>query len=269
MQNLVEALRNQNLLLFVGAGVSKNLGLPTWGGLIDQMANDLGYDRDVFESLGDYLTLAEYYQSVKSSIGPLRSWMDRTFHDSAIKIEVSTIHRLIVEMSCPLVYTTNYDSWLEQAFRLYNRPYTKIVNVGDFAGIREGITQIVKFHGDFEDDSSIVLTETSYFNRLGFESPLDIKLRADLLGRSILFIGYSLTDINIRYLLYKLNQLWECYPDPEVKPKSYIFLNRPNPVQEEVLLKRGIIPIVSESDDPGDGLEWLLKELIYKAYGKQ
>lgn len=39
-------------------------------------------------------------------------------------------------------------------------------------------------------------------------SPLDIKLRADALGKSILFIGYSLTDINIRYLLYKLHIQW-------------------------------------------------------------
>jgi len=34
------------------------------------------------------------------------------------------------------------------------------------------------------------------FDRLYFSSPLDIKLRTDALGRSILFIGYSLSDVN-------------------------------------------------------------------------
>ena len=65
-------------------------------------------------------------------------------------------------------------------------------------------TQVVKLHGTFDDDGSLVLTETSYFDRLEFESPIDIKMRADILGKTLLFIGYSLSDINIRYMLYKL-----------------------------------------------------------------
>ncbi len=51
-------------------------------------------------------------------------------------------------------------------------------------------------------DASIVLGESSYFRRLDLESPLDIKLRADLPGRTVMFIGYSLADVNIRYLFY-------------------------------------------------------------------
>jgi hypothetical protein len=47
-----------------------------------------------------------------------------------------------------------------------------------------------------------VLTETDFLNRLSFDSPLDIKLHADALGRTVLFIGYSMTDPNIRLLLH-------------------------------------------------------------------
>src|SRR5204862_304382 len=81
-----------------------------------------------------------------------------------------------------IVYTTNYDRWLEAAFEHHGRPYAKIVSVADLPGIRPDVTQIVKFHGDFADEASIVLDESSYFRRLDFESPLDIKLRADALG---------------------------------------------------------------------------------------
>ena len=57
---------------------------------------------------------------------------------------------------------------------------------------------------------------------------LDIKLRSDMLGKTILYIGYSLEDINMRFLLYKLSKIWEKYKD--IRPASYIFLTKPNEV---------------------------------------
>jgi hypothetical protein len=164
-------------------------------------------------------------------------------------------------LSFPIIYTTNYDHWLEIAHRRRKVDFVKVASVGHIAQIREGVRQIVKFHGDFDEDDTLVLTETSYFERLGFESPLDIKLRSDSLGKAILFIGYSLSDINIRYLLYKLHKIWRDSAYASARPKSYIFLSKPNPVQEAILRNRGIEPIVSAHDDAKQGLIDFLKEL--------
>lgn len=268
MHDLIQAIREQKAMLFVGAGLSKNLGLPTFDELINHLAEELGFDPQVFHLSGDYLSLAEYYRIKKGSLGSLRSWMDRTWHDSKIDIKQSEIHKSIVQLKFPIIYTTNYDRWLEKSFEAYDIKFSKITNVADIAKIRNGATQIVKLHGDFDDDASIVLTESSYFDRLNFESPLDIKLRADTLGRTILFIGYSLTDINIRYLLYRLHKQWQS-PDVEyARPRSYVFLSRPNLIQEEVLKARGIEPIISSEDDPRQGLESFLKDLLNEAYGQ-
>ncbi|MCD8493636.1 MAG: SIR2 family protein, partial [Geovibrio sp.] len=79
---------------------------------------------------------------------------------------------------------------------------TKIASVSDMTQIKDGVTQIVKFHGDFDNDDSLVLDESSYYERLEFETPLDIKLRSDVLGKSVLFIGYSLADVNLRFLFF-------------------------------------------------------------------
>lgn len=228
---LVQAVRTRQAILFVGAGVSRQLGLPSWRELVGEMARQLDYDPAVFESQGDgYLQLAEYYKIKKTSMGSLRSWMDRTWHTDESKVNGSLIHRAILGLKCPLIYTTNYDRWLEIAFERNKKEFVKIANVGDFTKVRDGVTQIVKLHGDLEDDASLVLTETSYFERLAFESPLDIKLRSDTIGKSILFIGYSLSDTNIRYLLYKLHRLWSESVFVAARPKSYIFLARPNPI---------------------------------------
>ncbi len=264
MLELQNAIKNRDIILFIGAGVSMNLKLPSWNDLINHIAKELDFDSEVFSGFGDYLELAEYYEINKSSIGPLRSWMDTNWHDSSIKIEDSIIHKKIVDLDVPIIYTTNYDRWIEKAYQFYNKPFKKISNVSDLVGIKRDETQIIKFHGDFDDDNSIVLTESSYFDRLNFESPLDIKFRSDILGKSILFIGYSLSDINLRFLFYKLNKLWESTLVSDNRPKSYIFLGRPNPIKETVLKKRGIEAIISESDDINKGLEIFLDKLTSK-----
>lgn len=104
---------------------------------------------------------------------------------------------------------------------------------------------------------------------MNFESPLDIKLRSDVLGKTVLFLGYSLSDINIRYLLYRLQKQWEKEGNHKSRPKSYIFLARPNIVQEEILRARGVVPIIAETDDPKSSLQKFLAELLQEAYGKK
>jgi hypothetical protein len=267
IEPLVDALRSHQVILFMGAGVSMNLGLPSWTQLIAEMGKRLEFDPLVFEGHGSFLELAEYYQIKKTSLGSLRSWMDRTWHQNEERLDASDVHQAIVDLRCPIMYTTNYDRWLEIAFDRRGERYVKIANVGDFTRISDGVRQIVKLHGDFEDDASLVLTETSYFERLSFESPLDIKLRSDSIGRTILFIGYSLSDINVRYLLYKLHCMWSNSAYSASRPKSYMFLTRPNPVQEAILDKRGILPVVSEHDDPTKGLSAFLKQLVHEAFG--
>ena len=253
MRGLVESIQDKNAILFVGAGVSMNLGLPSWNSLLDYIAKELEYEPEVFKSFGNALTLAEYYKIKKGDIGPLRSWMDRNWHSDDIKIENSRIHKLILDLDFPIIYTTNYDS--------YKKNYKKITNVGDLVNLNNMLTQIIKFHGDFDDEKSIVLTESSYFERLDFETPLDIKLRSDILGKSILFIGYSLHDINLRYLLYKLNKLWENSTQSSSRPKSYIFLVDSNPVEDLILEKRGIKTFTSKNKNPSESLLEFLEKL--------
>lgn len=261
MEQLIQAYRMKRLILFVGAGASMELGLPSWKQLVDHMAKELGFDPDIYRTFGSDLTLAEFYRISKGQIGPLRSWMDREWHSPTTDISKSRVHELIATSEFDLIYTTNYDRWIERAFEYYKKPYSKIANVGDLAIVEKNKTQIVKFHGDFDDDTSIVLDETSYFERLEFESPLDIKLRSDILGRSVLFIGYSLTDINIRYLFYQLANLWKKTSRGVPQPTSFIFSPRPNPIQEATLAQWNIRMLSSAEDEPGKALVEFLEKL--------
>lgn len=262
LELLARAIRDRKAVLFAGAGLSVPLDLPTWNGLMRRAAEDLGYDPDVLIRPGaDYLQLAEYYRLEKGSVGPLKSWMDRSWDVPEDRLRASKIHRQIVDLKFPLIYTTNYDRNIERAFELHGQPYSKIVSVFDVAEALHDRTQIVKFHGDFDDESSLVLTESDYFERLDFQSPMDIKFRADVLGRSILFVGYSLTDLNLRVLLYRMEKLWAASKYADKRPESFIFLLRPDPMQERVLQSRGVHAIVYDGDNPDDALPELFDKL--------
>lgn len=262
-EELARDIRDKRVVLFAGAGLSIPLGLPSWKELMSYMAKDLGYDPDVLIRPGaDYLQIAEFYKLEKDSIGPLRSWMDRSWQVDDDILTASRIHNQIVDLEFPLIYTTNYDRNIERIFELRSKPFTKISSVLDVATAPLGQTQIIKFHGDFDDDASLVLTESDYFERLEFESPLDVKFRADVLGRSILFVGYSLSDLNLRLLLYRLQKTWATAGYAAKRPQSYIVLLRPDPVQESVLTSRGIRPIVSEALNPKDALPEFFGKLL-------
>ena len=236
-----------------------SVGLPSWAQLIDHMRTDLGLAPN--ETDAGYQALAEYYRLSKGSIGSLRSWMDRTWSVSEDRVKGSRIHDLLVELAFPLVYTTNYDNNLEVAYGLHGREFVKIVNARDLARAADGVPQIIKFHGDFEDDQSLVLAETDYFDRLSFDTPLDIKFRSDTLGRTILFIGYSMSDMNIRLLLHRLWRTWHVTGREKDRPPSFVFAAQPDRVRDAVLEQWGISVLRNEEDDPERGLLMFLEQL--------
>jgi hypothetical protein len=262
LEDLIGAIRKRRAILFAGAGVSMTVGLPSWQTLIEHIAEELDVDLSGFsESDINYLTLAEFYRIKQGSIGPLRSWMDRNWTIQEDKLKASRVHELICRLDFPIVYTTNFDRNLETAFDLHGRDYVKIVNAKDIARVQEGIPQIVKYHGDFDDDESIVLAETDYLDRLSFESALDIKFRSDALGKTILFIGYSLSDLNIRFLLHRLWKTWMASGFERDRPQSYVFMMRPNPIEASVLEQWGIRVFVDETGSPEHALETFLTRL--------
>lgn len=261
-EDLVAAIRKRQAILFVGAGVSMTVGLPSWSTLIEHIADELDIDLSAFKGNDlNYLTLAEFYRIKQGSIGPLRSWMDRHWTLPEEKLRTSRVHELICKLDFPIIYTTNFDRNLETAFDLRGKEYVKIVNAKDVARIREGVPQIVKYHGDFDDDASIVIAETDYLERLSFESPLDIKFRSDSLGKTILFIGYSMSDLNIRFLLYRLWKTWNGSGYERDRPQSYVFMLRPNPVEQAVLEQWGLRVLTEKDCPPEEALERFLTEL--------
>jgi hypothetical protein len=259
---LASEIRERRIILFVGSGISADLGLPTWDEFIARLGQELGFEPHEFLGLSqDFRSLAEYYRLEKGSIDALCRKMAREWQVDDATLDRSEIHGQLVALDFPLIYTTNYDHLLERAYERSGRRFNKVVSARDIARSDPSLSTIVKFHGDLDDPSSVVLAETDYFRRLAFDEPLDIKLAADAFSNGVLFLGYSVSDINLRLLLYRLRRIWLESGDEKSRPRSYVHITPSNPVQERILGSWDVVPLTAAGRDGATDVLSFLKRL--------
>lgn len=257
---LIRMISKRKVIPFIGAGFSKPANLPDWKGLIEKIAYEqeqqcfcqkdnpvnvkVPYDKVRQSCLDDHLRIAEYYYiKNEKNIGPIRHSLSRQLINEYNPLH-SGAHVELVNLGAQQIYTTNYDDLIENTYKKLNLPYQVVALPMHIAVATDNKTQIVKYHGDLRYEKTLMLTESSYFSRLDFESPMDLKFRSDILGRSVLFIGYSFSDINIRLLWFRLMQMMK-----DLKgSKSYIVRLEPDPVLETLYEASGIQTIVLDPE---------------------
>jgi NAD-dependent SIR2 family protein deacetylase len=247
-EELVALAAERRLIPFVGAGFSASLGLPTWETMLRAACESIDLPISFEELLeatnNDFLQVAEYlFLKHDRQIGPIRHQIEKNFSRNATQPLQSGPHIELVNLGANQIYTTNYDDIIEQTYRALGLPVNSIILPKDVALSDTERTQVVKYHGDLAHDRTLVLTESAYYKRLDFESPMDLKFRSDLLGKSVLFMGYSFRDINIRIIWFKLMEMMRDIPEADRRP-SYIVRIDPNPVLEELYAAVGLKTIV-------------------------
>jgi len=265
--DLQKHYKDKKLILFIGAGFSKPLELPDWKELVGWMGDKLGYEKDLFFLQGNYQQLAEYVKLKNGSVWDdfiLEVTTQFNSDSSNEKRKKSEQHLALSDLELKTIYTTNYDRHIENS---YIENGKKVKSYSLLADFQKSITddydvEVVKFHGTLQNQDSIILTESQYFDRMELEEAVDQKLRSDILSNIFLFIGYSFNDLNIRYIWYKLHKLKE-----KQKSKNYENINSyfatfgRNEIQEE-LLKQWNIKIISlDTTEKGKSITELLKNI--------
>ena len=196
---------------------------------------------------GSDIQILEYFRLKSHGHGKLRSWLDRTMQPPDNALKSSLIHTALVGLNkCNVIYTTNYDNYIERCFNLAGRP-NHVVALEAHMSPQDARCEIIKFHGDLDFEETMVLSESDYEKRLQLRSPMDYRLRADVLNRALIFIGYSFSDWNVAYLFRLVNDEFKALPDSTYGSRAYIIVPDPSDFEMRLFGARNIevIPVSS------------------------
>ncbi len=212
MEKLKQVLAQDDTVLFVGSGISLWSGLPTWGGIIEELAKFVelsGAKADLVRAeanKGDLLQAASYGfdKLTKQQIG---DFIRKTCRWGSAK--PSEIHRKIVLLGPRCFVTTNYDNLIEESLRTWQpdrffRPPITNRHLTETAEVvhARSIDFIFKPHGDAADSDSIILTREQYRQLLpGGERQAALEsLKMLLASRPVVYLGFGLRDPDFIYV---------------------------------------------------------------------
>ncbi len=189
---MADLLAKHKLVPFFGAGISRqHLGLAA-AELAHEMAEAIGYPPET--PLAD---VADAYANARGQ-ATFVDFLSRKLVVTELDERKAPSHRLLVSLMQNLLYTTNQDNLFELVARQYGRIYRRVVTVEDLSESVPGEPLLIKFHGDTSVPESLVFGAKSYQDRMTTQDhPLDIRLKSDLLGKRLMFLGYSLRDENV------------------------------------------------------------------------
>lgn len=199
------------LAILYGAGVSFPSGLPSWGGLLKELAERAGFDEEEQTALAE-LGFLDQPTIIEDKMG------DRTKFKHAIAACVkhgryTPAHSIMGSMHLPAV-TTNYDTLYEDAVasaatneleRVQRLPW----DANRLAQMPAGVRRVLKLHGCVRDPPSIVLTREDYMRYEDTRRALRGLLHQNLLEREYLVLGFSMTDDNVHLIIDQVRKALE------------------------------------------------------------
>lgn len=208
------ALNRKKLVVFVGAGVSKNSGLPTWGQMVQVFAEKIGYPMEGRLATDEYIRIPQYYYCIDESeghasyYGLIQSMIPENIHPNLLNYLIASLHP-------KHIVTTNFDTLMDQVAVGYQI-------IQEDRDLLTGISghYLLKLHGDIRHPDKLVFKEDDYLQYSETHRLMETFLKSLLIDHVFLFVGYSLNDYNLKTFVS-----WIDYIAKEMKVKQEMHRN--------------------------------------------
>lgn len=201
IEHIQDAKDKGNLVIFVGAGISKNSGVPLWSELIEELKKLIPQD----ENETDQLIIPQLFHNEVGDT-QYQKTIQKILRHKRVKFD-KVLHKSILNLKPTHIITTNYDNLIEQSIDhdTESLNYSLICEDKDLP-FADSPNFLVKMHGDFEK-KNIVLKEDDY-HQYSFNFPLiENFIKGVFSSKLVLFIGFSYTDNNLKYIIERVRNV--------------------------------------------------------------
>ncbi|MCC0693079.1 SIR2 family protein [Clostridioides sp. ZZV14-6387] len=251
-KSIIDIIKNFNTtpFLFIGAGLTRRYyDLPDWRSLLEIFAKKVDNDEFAYNKYELKAKSIPFKTELYPKVAELieKDFNDKWFSDPSIrtlddkylsfimtesispfKVEIATYiknnstlldkyineaekFRKISKKSLSGIITTNYDLFLEENTDNYN---SYIGQEELLFSNTQGIAEIYKIHGCITNPKSIVINENDYIDFEKKSPYLASKLMTIFVEYPIIFMGYSLSDSNVRRIL---KSIIDCLSEEKLK----------------------------------------------------
>lgn len=253
-------------IFFIGSGISRRyIDTPNWIGLLEETICDMNINFERLKqkhSNREEINMEElakeledlYYDKLPDDC--IQAGKNKPYYYR--KKIADIINRYLEEKKATLfenqeiielkktnpavIITTNYDELLEEVF---GEEYT--VHIGQtslLTSILDGVGEIYKIHGCVTEPDSIVVTKDDYDNFFEKDIYLNSKLLTLFLEYPIVFLGYSVSDRNVKSILTTIVKMLPNEKVEELKSRIWFIKRAENGVEEvtkeRILLEDGL-----------------------------
>lgn len=200
-EHITQLVRKEQVALFIGSGFSLKAGAPHSSDIISAIKEEMtddewsALDQSKIKNL-DYAS-NEFLKGrsggrnlLISTLKQLMTFEKKDISDHISLAKIPHFHH---------IFTTNYDTLLEEAYQIANINRNVVRNDAGCTYINTTWPSIYKIHGDLDEPNGIILSSSDYdryFNKVRNPNLWGLA-KSCFLKDAIVFIGYSLNDVNI------------------------------------------------------------------------
>ena len=197
-QFLADRLREGRLVLFLGAGVSVDSGIPDWQNLITDIAEDSGVLTPEEIELLTKFDFRDQGTILNKKLSDVSINLGEKVRERLLVTQYGLTHGLLASLPFSEAVTTNFD----QVFEAACQGAGKVLAVLPGGSVVTGQPWLLKLHGDAQ--SSIVFTRAEYLSAMATQSALRGIVQAMLITKHMMFVGYSLRDDDFHQLVHEV-----------------------------------------------------------------
>src|SRR5690625_15964 len=198
ISRIKQAIESDQLVVFAGAGISKDSGIPLWSELIKLIKGQL--NEEIQDK--DPLKIAQILYNEKGEKEYNDIVEDLIFKNAG---KYNPIHEAIFDLNPQHIITTNYDYYFEDIIKDKGLPFSFVSKDIDLPYAKHK-SLLIKYHGDFKN-KNIVFKENDYLEFSKDNTLKETFVKSLFSNKVILFLGYRVGDQNLKYLIREIQYI--------------------------------------------------------------